>query len=481
MIRPARRVVFWGVGLGCVAAAPSAAALDLAHAVQLSLDGTLFSYESQSFSSSAVAPALGAAPNSYQTTSRFSLLSAGFGLGAGYAVSEHVLLGAQFQLSHVKAETGDSMQVFDDASQSSISLLPRAEYIFDGQTARPYLAAIAGIESTSSSVTGGDLSLPSDTQFRYGAAFGLHTFLNDNLSVDPALTVLGETGTFHSDGIALPSSGVLVMGTVALSVWLGTSKPRLSEAFVAREPSFVPESGSAPEPSPEPSPEPESVPVPESVPPLAVQVGLAGGRELDLQVARDPKLPSILVRLYEAQTDTQLSNCTAIRVLDPQAPIELNMISIGDQPVGNLARHFVVGVLPLHALDVLAKTSANLGVCQNEWPLTPDAREKIQDFMAQRRTLNGDPPELGGVPPAPSVAPAPAPPAPAPPETLFPAPPASKPAPPASKPTPPASKPAPAPSTPPATAAPTPPAQPAQPAKPQAPPSAAFPDAPPAR
>jgi hypothetical protein len=436
VLRPARRVVFWGVGLGCVAAAPSAAALDLAHAVQLSLDGTLFSYESQSFSSSAVTPALGAAPSTYETTSRFSLLTGGFGLGAGYAVSDHVLLGAQVQLSHAKAETGDSMQVFDDASQSSVSFLPRVEYIFDGQTARPYLAAIAGIESTSSSVTGGDRSLPSDTQFRYGGAFGVHTFLNDNLSVDPALTVLGETGTFHSDGVALPSSGVLVMGTVALSVWFGTSKPRLSDAFVAREPSFVPESGPASEPSPEP----------ESVPPLAVQIGLSGGRELDLQVARDPKLPSILVRLYEPQTDTQLTDCTVIRVLDPQAPIELNMISIGDQPVGNLARHFVVGVLPLHALDVLAKTSANLGVCQNEWPLTPDAREKIQDFMAQRRTLNGEPPELGGVTSAPSVAP------PSPPPAVV---------------VPPAVAPPPAPPV-------------APPAKPQAPPSAAFPDAPPA-
>jgi hypothetical protein len=232
-------------------------------------------------------------------------------------------------------------------------------------------------------------------------------------------------------------------------------------------------------------------------PPLAARVGLPGHREIDLQVARDPSLPSILVRVYEQESESELLSCRDIRVAASPAPIELNVTSVGNQPLGAHARHFVVGVLPVHGLEALAQNDTKLLVCTSEWSLSDKSRAKIQDFLARRRVLTGEAPA--------PVPPAPAPPAaiPPPPETLFPAepvpsvpvtappapapsvpPPATLPepkpiAPPPATPTPPTPKPVAPPPPPPKPVAP--PAPVAPPPKPKAPPSASFPDAPPAQ
>src|SRR5450755_1621134 len=134
MLRAARYWSLVGVGLGCVAAAPSAAARDLAHTVQLSLDGTLASYETvtSSYTPQTSLNPLGyvvdSTPPAVTTThSNFSLMGSGFGLGVGYALNEHVLLGAQLQLTHDKLERGTDMQVLGDESITSVSFLPRVE------------------------------------------------------------------------------------------------------------------------------------------------------------------------------------------------------------------------------------------------------------------------------------------------------------------------------------------------------------------
>src|SRR5450755_2377314 len=119
MLRAARYWSLVGVGLGCVAAAPSAAARDLAHTVQLSLDGTLASYETvtSSFSGQSVVDGSigglggGTLPALTSTSTSFSLMGSGFGLGVGYVLNQHVLLGAQLQLAHSSLNASTEMQV----------------------------------------------------------------------------------------------------------------------------------------------------------------------------------------------------------------------------------------------------------------------------------------------------------------------------------------------------------------------------------
>jgi len=191
------------------------------------------------------------------------------------------------------------------------------------------------------------------------------------------------------------------------------------------------------------------------------------------------------VRVYERHEDRELLNCRDIRVQSSPAPIELNVTSIGNQPLAAHARHFVVGVLPLHGLEVLANSESNLIVCTSEWKVSAKGRAKIRDFLQRRRVLTGEAPPPVETP-APPPAPEPTPPEPsAPPETLFPDQPPS----PAPVAPPPAPVPAPTPVSPPVVAPPAPvappaapsaapPAKPALPPKPP-PPSAAFPDSPP--
>ncbi|HWZ91170.1 MAG TPA: outer membrane beta-barrel protein, partial [Polyangiaceae bacterium] len=177
--------------------------------MQLSLDGTLFSYESLTSTPEAQPQPQfgggGSQPLSSTTTStNFSFMGSGFGFGIGYAPSDHVLLGAQLELSHGHQQDSTATQVTSDLSTTRVALLPRVEYVFRGEAARPYFALEVGVESVSTSTASSNATL-SSTDYLYGGAFGVHLFLNDYFSFDPALTVLGVSGSGQSDSLAYSS------------------------------------------------------------------------------------------------------------------------------------------------------------------------------------------------------------------------------------------------------------------------------------
>jgi hypothetical protein len=133
--------LFFGVGLGCLAAAPSAAAGKLEGAAQLSLDGSLVTYESLSTTPDPSSQ-FQSSGDSTRTVS-LGLLGSGFGVGLAYAVAENALVGVQLHLSDTSSSGGEG--------DTAIDFLPRVEYMFDGDNVRPFLTGMVGISHASDS------------------------------------------------------------------------------------------------------------------------------------------------------------------------------------------------------------------------------------------------------------------------------------------------------------------------------------------
>lgn len=234
------------IGFACaLAARPAQAEPKLDGAVQLSLSGSVLGYSSlkwtfdQPGTSAPGAGPLVAESSQTVTSTLYGLPGAGLGLGLGVGLSDNVLLGAQVILSGSKASVEGA-----SSDGSTLQFLPRLEYVFDDSENRPFFAAVAGVGHTSStsspsgsSSQGQALSTSVDsstTTYYFGGSLGVHAFLSDTFSIDPALTVLGlsgtgtsnsssMTGTGNSYGETQSLSGYQVLFSIGLSGWLGGS------------------------------------------------------------------------------------------------------------------------------------------------------------------------------------------------------------------------------------------------------------------
>ncbi|HTA91200.1 MAG TPA: outer membrane beta-barrel protein [Polyangiaceae bacterium] len=394
-----RSGVCFGVGLACVVAARGAAAEhSIADAAHLSLDGSLLGYQKLTFTPNPVtatdplsdtddqvAPA---AQTASSTT--FGLLGTGFGVGLGYGLTNDVLLGVQLELTSTQASSAAG-----SSTNTTLQFLPRLEYVFEGADARPYVAAILGIGHSSVALPAGAGS-ESGTQYLFGGSFGVHAFLSDTLSIDPALTFLGQSGSETDTTTAVSlvdgsqastsqqgsTSGYSVVFSIGLSAWLGGPGPRAASVGPDAKGAPVAESVAPVAAAPAAAqPDPDS---------LSESIGLPNHRELFVQVASDPSLPSVIAQVYVREDDAALADCKKIRVMDGDTPLKLRITGRGDKPFGTSTRHFVVGVLPVHALTLLARPGSALTVCDDQWPLTPKARHKLHAFLAQRLELVTD-------------------------------------------------------------------------------------------
>jgi hypothetical protein len=389
-----RSVVCLGAGFGCaLGARPAAAERSLKEAVQLSLTGSLLGYSSLrltprvSLNPQPLAPGATEVPSQALSTTSYGLPGSGLGFGLGVGLSDNVLLGAQLLLSRSKTSLGDSS---DDSTL--VQFLPRVEYVFHGATSRPFLAAVAGVNhssaTSSSSISSGDLTYSSSTEssgtgFLFGGSAGVHAFISHSLAIDPAFTVLRISGSqtnksSFSAGSTVEqgysTSGYQVLLSIGLSAWIGGASAHSSERDEQAEPTPVAVAGPAPDPDPAPEEEP-----------LSAAVGLPGHRELNLRVAADPNLPSVIVHLYVR--DHALDGCTEISVSDNGQPLSLHVTRRGERLHGTHLRHFIAGVMPVHALTVLARPDSVLTVCGDQWQLTATARSQIHAFLAERNEI----------------------------------------------------------------------------------------------
>ena len=418
MVSRCRSVVGLGCVLGvaaCVLVPRTARAIDLNQKVELSLDGSVINYTSVK-GEVTTTDRFGDSTTTSATTSTttFGVLGAGTGFGVGYMATPNVLIGARVQITSTSIDGGGTARAVQG---TDVGLLPRFEYLFDGTVARPFLAGMAGVSSSS-----GD-GIATLTAFQFGASFGVHAFATDSVSFDPMVTALRFSGS-ASD---LDVSGYRVLVTFGLSAWLG-GRPSAPGAKLEL-PGVLPE-GSVEEPGEPPSLE-------------TVEVKLPHYRRLVLKHGKRPELPTVSASITEQGTDSDLLGCTQIGVTsNGQTNLlkEKSRVESGD-------RHSVTGRLPIAALQALAAGGTFLDVCAHRWPLSVKARAAIQGYLDDRarRLPPGfveppaptapvvQPTEPSAVPQAPpsSNPPvAPAPPAAVPPASAPPAPPTSSPVPP---------------------------------------------------
>ena len=230
------RVVSGGLGFGLalawgLAARPAAAAPN-SGAVQLSLDGALVSYTLTNVKPDA--DGINARTPFTQSSMSYGPFGSGFGLGAGYVLDRFVL-GARAQLTSTtfkNDDSGDSSALPPgESKQTEISFFPRAEVLFNGGDVRAFAAAVVGVSRSSAEPQTGDGVW--STSYLAGASLGVHAFLSDRLSIDPALTALGFAGSQTLAAVNVSSNefapadrhastnGYRLLFSVGLSAWLG--------------------------------------------------------------------------------------------------------------------------------------------------------------------------------------------------------------------------------------------------------------------
>jgi hypothetical protein len=155
----------------------------------------------------------------------FGLGAAGLGVGVGYAVSENVVLGGR-----VLAVVGENKVANTHAEESSLRVLPYAEYAFDLGLGRPFLALNAGYSGGSA----GSAALETSTStWLIGPSAGAHVFAGPSFSLDIGLQALLQKGTSKAQDVSVSTSGYSVGLTVGISGWLVTaSRPEEAPARV---------------------------------------------------------------------------------------------------------------------------------------------------------------------------------------------------------------------------------------------------------
>ncbi|HET7543044.1 MAG TPA: hypothetical protein VFK05_24395 [Polyangiaceae bacterium] len=361
--------------------AESASAAQAGHrqAVQLSLHGSLLDYQKQTIKQDPLPNSSTQPPDLNSSTTTFGFLGSGLGVGVGYAWDQ-LLFGARLQLTH----STDSPDSGNETKATSIELFPRLEYMLSSDSARPFIAALVGLQHTSSSTHGGLVTTESSsTLYGFGASFGVHAFLNRSVSIDPELAVIYAAGSESSSSLGGPAGGMTVpnessvnalrfLFTLGLSGWLDT--------------------GGAPPPPPPHEEQTEAPPAVAAAPivsaepeakPVSADIHLPNHRRLYVQVLKDPAQPFALVRLTEPRTSFALLKCDAVSIESSGEPIPLAVRTHGE--------HYLTGRLPIRGLETLAGiVDSSISVCGTEWQLGQESREQVQAFLKARRELLDD-------------------------------------------------------------------------------------------
>ena len=235
--------------------APSAPPSGAHESLQLSLQGSLLDYQKQTATAEMPAGSSANPAEQKSSSTSFGLLGSGFGVGIGYAWGP-VLLGARAQFASTKVSPAGG----GEEQASTIALVPRLEYQFDQGWARSFIAALFAVQHSSSSRGSANTNAGfqqienSSTRFGMGAAFGIHAFLNQAVSLDPELSVLYAEGSGTAKGSGGSStpvsqdyslSNIRVLLTLGLSGWIDTGgaptppPPRPQAAEPAASPAVV--------------------------------------------------------------------------------------------------------------------------------------------------------------------------------------------------------------------------------------------------
>jgi len=411
----------------CCAWSAPAAARHLAGATQVSLHGSLVSYETNkttfdsSGNASSGSSSSGSAPAGVTTSSTtYGFLSPVLGAGLGFMVGENVLLGGQFELAMSKIDQGPAEPTTEG---TNVMFLPRMEYVFDGDDARFYAAALGGYRYSSATSTlpnNGGSTVVSGSAGVFGFSLGAHGFVSESCSFEPAVTILRSSGSqtvtintpslsasgMGNQSLDFSTSGTTVIVSVGIAAWLGASHAARGHSVPVA-------------PEAEATDDDTDDTAAATSPAAEQRVELFGGRALELSVASEPSSNSVHVRLEAATgaAGARLLDCRQVTVMNGA---ETNVLQLSRSDGEPGVPPFVSVSLPLELVSALGETS-NLDVCGESWIVTDRGRAQVHQFLKARRALLGGKPAVTAPPAAAPATTSPAPDAPSPPPSPPPA------------------------------------------------------------
>jgi hypothetical protein len=155
--------------------------------------------------------------------------------GYAYGLTDRVVLGVRLGLGWQRlSASGDE----GSAGVFSAAVVPYFEYVFrPGHAVRPYLGARVGVGGSTITGTSGDMNNNGDSTSTVGtigptmgASAGLHAFITERVSLDPALTfdyqliyARSKAGGMSTDFEKQAQSPNVALA-LGLSVWLGRDR-----------------------------------------------------------------------------------------------------------------------------------------------------------------------------------------------------------------------------------------------------------------
>jgi len=303
-----------------------------------------------------------------------------------------VVLGGQLRFTSQTLKVGDETTL----ETTSVSVLPRIEYVFSNQGTRPFLMGFFGLTNTKSTAFGSDTS---DSRTLFGVGFGAHLFAAPSFSIDPLLTVARYGGsTVISEDTEFDVSGTLFLISVSLTGWFGGTAPPAAPASAAAADGSAGDSLSAATPASTPLDDEMSGPEP-----VKTNLLLVGDRVLLLKGRPESLRSAVMFRISDAPNGEALATCRDITVVsgDARHPAR-NLRLLGSRLIQRERRSLAEGLFSADALDALTDSAeAALVVCGDRWVLTDAARSGLTTFLAEFRLR-------GGAAKTPSAVPAPA-------------------------------------------------------------------------
>jgi hypothetical protein len=195
----------------------------------------------------------------------------GFGLGHGFG--DHLLL-------HLLAGVTSTQRSVDPGGltmdQVSYEIGPSVRFVAKGERARFFVGA--GFSLGGAKLSGDSVQKSSAFNYAVGPVVGMHGFLNDYVSLDPAfeLSWVGSSLSYwgaqsfndSSTGqtpsrtreVELAGSGFRILATLSLTGWLGAPKPVTAAVQPSQPARFIIVGAEPPAVVPPPQPAPVSVP-----------------------------------------------------------------------------------------------------------------------------------------------------------------------------------------------------------------------------
>lgn len=343
----AASLLAWCAGLS------SAQAVSIADRAELQLRVALFDLVSTS-----------AEGQSGSVATRSGGLAPHLGLGLGFAPSENVLFDASLGVRSAAVEGGGTTRSLE------LELGPSVRYVADGGDARFFVGAALAWSRAHVERPEGKFN---QRRIAIGPFIGVHAFINDYVSIDPALGLSWVTQAAgvagYSDGYSdeVASTGYRFLMTIALTAWL--NPPVAKHGKPAR--ALVIEDA-APEDAPVgPPPTSPDAPVASSLRHPAFTLELRGNP------ARRGDAMQVRLRRY-SRSGSQLVSCPLVLV-DGKAVLKLQ-VRHTSAPAGPVMEEVLTSPLPFKAYERWISGRPHLRLCGKPYDLQPEHLTELRLF-----------------------------------------------------------------------------------------------------